>query len=226
MKTGVLVYVRLDSARLNKKALQIINGRSLVSIVILRAKRVDSAQVIIASTNRDIDRPLQEIASLNGVPFFGGDPADLVDRTVGVIQNFSLDRVVRVNGDSPLVSPELINAGLSLMEPSCPFVTNLHPRSYPYGVAVEIFDTKLYLSMQRFAQLEQREHVTAHLYSNIDRINHKNIRNNIDLSGSQHLTIDTQQDLDLYRRVIEQGHLDPGTVHFADYLKKLEEIKA
>lgn len=222
MNTGVLIFARLDSKRLPRKAVLEVQGRSLLSIVISRAKNISDARVIIASSDRDSDACLQEIARDHHVEFYGGNPTDLVSRSLAVISHYALDRFVRVNADSPLLSHELINRGLALMHPGRDFVTNLYPRSFPYGVSVEIVSAEVYRRLSVEARPEQLEHVTAHLYDNIAQLDYVNMSSQLTDAAQLIMTIDTVQDFLRYKQIIEQNNCDPVTITFEQYLLLLQ----
>ena len=74
-------------------------------------------------------------------------------------------------GDSPFVDPDLIDAGISLaLESEADLVTNLMPRSYPYGVAVEVIKVAAFRRCLPLFSPANREHVTQYFYQNPDDI--------------------------------------------------------
>ncbi len=103
---------------------------------------------------------------------------------------------MRVNGDSPLFEPSLINAALHRCS-GHGLVTNLIERRFPYGVAIEIVDTVHYLNLADTAQPEELEHVTRHLYRQADTSTVLSVTQQEDHSHL-HVAVDTLED---YERV-------------------------
>jgi spore coat polysaccharide biosynthesis protein SpsF len=77
------------------------------------------------------------------------------------------DAIVRINGDSPLIDPVLIDHAVGLFkEGGADIVTNVRPRTYPRGQSVEVIAlTALRLAVARMTTAEEREHVTPHIYA-------------------------------------------------------------
>jgi len=108
----------------------------------------------------------------------------------------SLDYFARLNGDSPFVDHELVDRACDLARRTgVDFVTNVCPRSFPYGVSVELFRTAVYaLGYERMSEPEDFEHVTRYFYRHLADYRYRNIVNETgDLSGIR-LTVDTPED--------------------------------
>lgn len=196
--SAILVYARLGSKRLPRKALRTLGSYTLLELVLLRVKLVMDlmpVDIYLATTWNNDDDELCELAHKLGVNIFRGDENNVVKRTLGFIEKFEYSNISRVNGDCPFVDPSLIAKGIELTNQGFDFVTNIYKRSFPYGISVECFSTELYIRKAALVEDKEEEHVTAHLYRLIDEINYFSIQCLVNLSHIS-LTVDTAIDLE------------------------------
>ena len=218
MSLGVFIYARVDSRRLPGKVLRPFGRATLLEHVIRRSLQVRAQRWSLLTSDRDIDEPLARVAGDLGLDIVRGSATDLVARTIKAIDTLEVTRFVRVNADSPLFEPRLVNALLErgrLEE----FASNLLERRFPYGVAVESIDASLYQSLATTAGADELEHVTQHLYRQLERLSALSLTQQADHSHLN-LAVDTQDD---YERVQALFHPDtPPTTPYWE-LVNLEE---
>ena len=195
--SALVIYSRLGSRRLPQKALKSLGSYSLLEFIILRLKPLEEAldtKIIIATTDKKEDESIVKIAKKHDVSYFRGDENNVVKRTFDLINYFDIEYFCRVNGDCPFVDQELIIAGYEELIKGKEFVSNIIERTYPYGVAVEWVNSKMYIEFVDDIESQEKEHVTKHLYRNLDRIEFKSMISKTDLSMHS-LTVDTYEDL-------------------------------
>ena len=211
-RIGAVILARMDSQRLPGKAIAKIGGRSLLSYV---AGQLPSdilcTPPILATSSRGIDDPLVEEAHDLGLLVYRGDVDNVAGRFLKAAVAHELEGVLRINGDSPFIAPELVRRAIvAFTSQKLDFVTNIRPRSYPYGVSVELVRPDILADcLKRSTCPDDREHVTRCLYGQIERLAHLN------LTDSQHriggprtkirLTIDTLKDFEAFRGFVEEG---------------------
>jgi spore coat polysaccharide biosynthesis protein SpsF len=194
---GIIIFSRTGSSRLPNKALMKVGDYKLLELIIKRLKPLASElnlKIILATTTKEEDDELVEIAKNEGILWFKGDELDVMNRTKAIIEKFQLKAFCRVNGDCPLVDRELIKKGYFLSKEGYDLVSNIIKRSFPYGIAVEWISSKIFIKHFLAASKEELEHVTKHLYRLRDEINSFSIENEKDLS-SYSIVIDTYEDL-------------------------------
>lgn len=107
---GIIVVCRLNSKRLPRKALVELNGVPAIErclINTLASKR--SVMTILATSTHQEDEELKN-HTLNGrIKFFRGSENDPAARMLEAAELNGIDFIVRVTGDSPLISYELID---------------------------------------------------------------------------------------------------------------------
>ncbi len=214
-----VVVARMDSTRLPGKVLMRVAGMSLFELACARAGRSAALhQVALATSDRSCDDPLVAEATRLGLPVFRGDVNDVAGRVAACAGGLGATHFVRLNGDSPFPDPVLIDAGVRIaLAEGADLVTNLRPRSYPYGVAVEVVRLGVFqAALPRFAPTE-REHVTQHLYLNGERFRILPLPP-ASLPGleSIRLTVDEPEDLSRIARIAEKLE---GRLGCAGYLE-------
>lgn len=172
MRTGILIFARLDSRRLPGKALRPIGGRPMLGRVIDRARLISGGvPVVIATSDRNSDTPIAEFAQGEQVAVFRGSAHDVAARALACVSAHGFDRFARICGDSPFLDPALFGRMLDLHDRDRPdLVTNTFPRSYPIGQSAEIVSTAaLRRLIAETDHPEDREHVTRYFYGRPER---------------------------------------------------------
>lgn len=107
---GITVICRLNSSRLPRKAVLDLNGVSAIERCIINtlSSKHSTKTVLATSTNPD-DAELEEYVVNDNVGFFRGSEDDPAERMLDAAEKYGFDIIVRVTGDSPLISYELID---------------------------------------------------------------------------------------------------------------------
>ncbi len=126
---SIIIPARLASSRLPEKALADLGGKPMVVRVAERARLSAAAQVWVATDHADIAAACAE----HGVPtvMTGSHHESGTTRLAEAVQILGLPDeaiVVNVQGDEPLIDPELINSTAELLAQStAPMATAAHP---------------------------------------------------------------------------------------------------
>ena len=195
---GAIILARMASSRLSGKVLRQLAGKPLLDHVIDRARRMRCAGTLVVATSTEPgDDAIAAHCARRGVGVFRGPHEDVAARILGCAQEHGLELFVRINADSPFVDPGLIDQALErAVRERLDFVTNLHPRSYPYGVAVEVFRTAAYrAAYELMSEAADREHVSRYFYRHIQSFRCATLR--LDGADYSHLrlAVDTAEDL-------------------------------
>jgi spore coat polysaccharide biosynthesis protein SpsF len=206
VKKAAIVLARLDSQRFPHKALYEIHGKALLEWCISWIYPNNDFEVIIATTDRELDNPIEALAKRNGITCFRGDTHNVAKRVFDCVEEFNIDYFARVNGDSPFVIKSLLQFAFEKIENSdIDFVTNLVPREFPYGISVEVFNAQVYKETYKYFESENyKEHVTPCFYENISNFNPYFIRYN---NGNDHhirLVVDNFEDSLVIEKILSQ----------------------
>ena len=207
MTIGAIIQCRLDSSRLQGKVLLPAAGKPLLWYLLARCRTISElgggASVVVATSQRPVDEPIVDYCRQNGIRVYRGPAEDAAKRLIEAAQEAGFSHFFRMNGDSPFIEHPLVAEAASRAAGSAyDFVTNLHPRSFPYGVSVELVRTAaLAGAYPRFASAEHREHATLFFLERMAQVPHYNISNGADLSGVR-MAIDTLEDFRSFERVV------------------------
>lgn len=124
----VIIPARLASSRLPNKPLADIAGKPMVVRTAQRAALSGAVRVIVATDHEDIARACEQ----HGVEvcMTRCDHPSGTDRIAEVAAKLQLPAdavVVNVQGDEPLIDPDLIAATAQQVSPDCPMATAAHP---------------------------------------------------------------------------------------------------
>lgn len=198
-KLGAIIFSRLDSNRLFGKALIDIEGRCLLERVIDRTKLIeDISEIIVATSDREIDDPIANFAKKKGVEIYRGSCDDVFQRSIQACKKFKLNGFARICGDRPYFDYELVSKGIQIFKNSeLDLVTTLYPKTFPPGLTTEIINIRLLEKYDKSIQdAYDREHLTTFFYENNLEIKIKNIDNkNYQKMKNISLVVDNHHDL-------------------------------
>lgn len=211
MKVGVIVCARLNSTRLPRKMLADIKGMPLLWHIVNRLQACESLdEIIVAAT--DSDTEIAEFCKKEDIKYFQGDEQDILGRVYGAAREYALDVVVRVWGDCPLPSPKLIDETVAEFKD-----TNyqyLYTEKYPVGQNIAVMPAGMLESWDTNLKDQEYRHwfhkwctEQGWAVSKVSPIDYSKVN----------LCVDTQDDLDRIREVMEPVKFRIGKRRFAEY---------
>ena len=182
----------------------------MIDILYERLQYVHDVNLILATTTRNVDDPLADYAQSKNISVYRGSFLDVAHRLMSCANHFKLSHFCRINGDSPLADPDLIN---SMYDSHLSFLpdltTNIFPRTYPSGLSVEVITLKPFLRAYPSFTPSDKEHVTQYFYSHPDEFHIKNFISDLPLSSSS-VAVDDPASLSYVRRLLssmESSHV-------------------
>jgi spore coat polysaccharide biosynthesis protein SpsF len=204
MKTIAIIQARMGSQRLPGKVLHTVLGKAMLSYLIERVRRCDLLDSFIVATTREpTDDALAAFCANMGISCYRGSNLDVARRFFDIVNIYSPDVFVRINGDSPLLDQRLIDRGLGYFHNGdYGIVTNVFPRSFPRGQSVEILRSDIFTkTYPKMVRVEDLEHVTTYFYDHSRDYAILNFSCAEDISDCQ-LSVDTTQDLVMFERIV------------------------
>ncbi len=209
----------MGSSRLPGKVLKDIAGRPMLAYQMERLRRVKRAdRIVVATSDQPADDALERFCQKEKIAYVRGSEDDVLARYYAAIERFPADIVVRITADCPLIDPALVDEAIAAYEPD--YVSNMLEKTYPLGMAVEVFSAQALREAHREAKdPAEREHVTPFIYRHPERYRLKSLTMAPNLSHHR-WTVDTPEDFELVSRLLKT--LKP---HFTlqDVLAVLEE---
>ena len=202
MSTAIVVQARMGSSRLPGKVLKDIAGRPMLSYQMERLRRVKRAdRIVVATSDKPADDALERFCQKEKIAYVRGSEDDVLARYYAAIERFPADIVVRITADCPLIDPALVDEAIGAYEPD--YVSNMLEKTYPLGMAVEVFSAQALREAHREAQdPAEREHVTPFIYRHPERYRLKSLTMAPNLSHHR-WTVDTPEDFELVSRLLK-----------------------
>ena len=227
MKTVIIVQARMTSTRLPGKVLKKVLDKPLLEYQIERLRRVKLAdEIVIATTVNDTDRPIIELCERLSIPYFRGSEEDVLARYYGAAKEHYADVVVRVTSDCPLIDPQVIDKVIHFYIENTDkhdYVSNSLKRTYPRGMDTEVFSLRaLHEAFLEATAQPDREHVTPFVYRHPERYRVGNIVYSENQS-SHRWTVDTPEDFELIRRILEAIYPQNPEFRLEDCLNLLQQ---
>ncbi|MCK4319948.1 glycosyltransferase family protein [Candidatus Micrarchaeota archaeon] len=221
-KIVAIVQARMGSSRLPGKSLKIIRGKPLILLVLERVRKAKTIdEIIVAIPARKQDDSLAEIIQNSGFFVFRGSEKDVLDRYYQAAKSKSLDIVVRITGDCPLIDPAIIDKAVKFfVDNNYRFVSNSTPDSPESGFDVEVFSFKdLEIAWRNASLLSEREHVTPYLKKHLPN-SFVHIFSNDRRLNKLHCSVDRPEDLIFVKKLYDML-AESGKEHDFSYLDVL-----
>lgn len=223
MKTVAIIQARMSSTRLPGKVLAEVIGKPLLFHVVERSRACPLLdEVMVATTDKVPDDPVAYFCREKGIPFFRGDPDDVLKRYADAARSGNADVVVRITADCPLIDPTIVGKVIEeFRKNQYDYATNVLDRTYPRGLDTEVIGRSLLESLERDVHdPEDREHVTRYIYCHPQEFKIGSVKHTEDLSRHR-WTVDTPEDLLFVRTVY--NHFGQDRFSWKDLLKALDE---
>ena len=192
-----VIQARMNSSRLPGKVLMDINGKPMLWHVVNRLRKSEYVKdIIIAATTKD--KEIVAFTRKNKLRCFLGSEDDVLGRFYNATVKFRLKvnptMVIRITADCPLIDPKEVDRTVDY------FLAN--DVDYVYngidGFDVEVFSRDVLERAQyRATTKEDREHVTSYIIRNYKAAT-------LNTSKTPHLSVDTQEDLSLIRKIFQE----------------------
>jgi spore coat polysaccharide biosynthesis protein SpsF len=204
MKVGAIIQARLGSTRLPGKVLKQVLGKTLLEYQIervQRAKLID--EIIVATTTSEKDQSIVDLCRTHSIPYYRGSEDDVLSRYYEAATEFSLDTIIRLTSDCPLIDPEIIDQTIELfMRNEFDYTANIVKRTFPRGLDVEVFSKATLKKLHETAQKqEHKEHVTTFIFDHLDDFKIGSLEDSKDYSQLR-WTVDTAEDFLLIERIL------------------------
>ena len=210
-RIGIIIFARMSSSRLPGKMLRPLGPTTLFDRVVERARLLDH-DMMLATSDQESDDPLVERARELDLPVFRGSLDDVLGRALAAARHAGFDAFCRLCGDRPLMPLDDMRRGMEVMRRSLiqgtplDLVTTHLPTPVPPGLATEIIRTDVLAEIHNNGPRENElEHVTTAFYEYPDAFQIHPMATDLRKIGIVHLSVDTEHDLQLIGKIIEQN---------------------
>lgn len=209
---GCIIQARIGSSRLPGKVMQKIDGDcNLLDYVIKQlqsSKKIE--KIIIATTDLIEDNVICDYLRSHKINFFRGSSEDVLDRYYQCAKQYSIDTIVRITADNPLIDPNIVDTIIDKYKNhKCDLATNTIKRTFPYGTEVEVFSfDSLTKAWKQAKKPSEREHVTPFIRDPQNGFILLNVDYNENLSHIRY-TVDRIEDLNLVKKIVQNVSVRP-----------------
>lgn len=223
---GAIVQARMGSTRLPNKVLLEAAGKPLLGHLIKRLSRSTMLeQIIVATSTHPQDAAIADYCATLGVAVFRGSEHDVLDRYYQAARAHSLDVIVRVTADCPLIDPALLDDMVQFFlkhRDQYDLVTNRHPLTFPDGLDVDVMAMdKLAYAWQHASTPQQREHTVPFFWEAGLRVH--NVEHPERLFEQHRWTLDYPEDYQLIRQLYDALYCDDRLFTTQDTLEYLAQ---
>jgi len=226
MKIIGVIQARINSSRLPGKVLLEIQGKPILWHIynrLQKCKLLDS--VVISTGESNKNKQIIDFANQNKIPIFVGSEDDLINRLYKTAKNFEASAIVRITADCPLVDPDLLDQLLREFidnENTFDIITNNIVRTYPHGLDLEVYSTKILEKLDKEMIPELREWFALYILKNTSKFRLLNKKHSVDLSNHR-WTIDYPEDYEFIKKIYDELYSKDQIFVMNDILKLLQK---
>ena len=225
---GCIIQARMGSSRFPGKVMQKIDSNYTVIDYVIKQLKLSKKieKILVATTNLTEDAVICDNLLFQKIEFYRGSSEDVLDRYYQCAREFSIDTIVRITADNPLIDPNIVDLVVDeYKNQKCDFATNTIHRTFPYGTEVEVFSFEVLEKTWKNAKKpSEREHVTPFIKDPNNRFILINTEYQEDLSHLRY-TVDRIEDLKLVKEIVKNIPTRPILIQdVIELYKKRPEI--
>ncbi len=217
---AAIVACRMKSSRLPEKAIARIGDLSSIELCLKNILKFDNINhTVLATSTLDEDAVLKDYTYSDSVIFHQGDPEDVIQRYLDIIDKLGIDVVVRITGDCPFTSKDIHSVLLkSHFEKGADYTT---APGACIGMNEEIYNVAALRKIKSyFPYADYSEYMTYYVTNNPNHFNINKVELPEEYTRDYRMTLDYEEDLNLFNKVEE--HLKEKGLEFS--IKNLFEF--
>ena len=225
MRYIAVIQARMGSTRLPGKVLRDMAGKPMLERIInnvSNSKRI--SKTVVATSDLAENQEIVNLCNKMGVAVYRGSERDVLSRMMIAVEQEKADVMVRLTGDNPLVTGDLIDLVLEELDNNqneYDYIHTLDGSGWPYGLAVEAVRVSCLREAMKSTDELDREHVTFYVRNRPNHFRHHFVICPM-VCESMSATVDTLPEFEKVRHVFDwliQGNL-PMT--YGNVLKALQ----
>jgi glutamate-1-semialdehyde aminotransferase/spore coat polysaccharide biosynthesis protein SpsF (cytidylyltransferase family) len=222
MKKVAIIQARMGASRFPGKVLEFLNKKPVLHWVVdavLLIPTID--QIVVATSDTEIDQPIADWCSKNQIAVFRGSESDVLSRFYVAAKEHNADVVVRITADCPLLDPNIVGQVLYLVvSGEVDYASNVSPATWPDGLDCEAFTiAALEEAHHKAGRQSDREHVTPYIRNNQYKFKIANVPAAMLGLQKHRWTIDTKEDLEFVEKLVKETKVNATTYDYLETLK-------
>lgn len=227
MKTAIFITIRMDSSRLPGKTMCAILGKAVLEHIVQRAKLArEFDEIIVCTTEREVDDQVARLADKLDVKVFRGSLEDKLERWNGAARAYDIDYIVTFDGDDLLCEPELLDMGAKQIRTgNYDFIEA--PKGLICGAFTYAFTAKALKKVCEIKATDDTEMMWTYFKdTGLFRTGFLENVDDIYFSDEYRLTLDYPEDLDFFTKVFEHFDCVGNDVPLRDIVGYFKEYPA
>ncbi len=220
---GAVVVCRMKSKRLPKKALQKVGELTSVELCIKNTLQFQNVnKVILATSTHPDDDVLKDYTYSSAVDFFKGSEDDVIDRFLKIAEKYHFDIIIRVTGDSPYRSNEVLQLLMkSHFEKGADYTA---AKNAALGTNTEIINVQaLKKVIELFNGAPYSEYMSYYFKNNPEHFKLNIVTLPEQYTNNFRLTLDYEEDLQLFKAIEEKFTYSKNDFDTLQLFKFLDE---
>ena len=224
MKTAIFITVRTDSSRLPNKTMKEILRKPVLEHVINRAKQTTKFdEIIVCTTQRNIDDIVVEMALGCNVKVFRGSLDDKLERWNGAAHTYDIDYIVTFDGDDLFCDPYLLDKGAEQIKNGEYDFIEL-PKGLICGAFTYAFTAKALKKVCEIKDSTDTEMMWTYFKdTGLFRTGYLENVEDIYFSDDYRLTLDYPEDFEFFTKVFEHFNCSNNDVPLKEIVKYFRE---
>jgi N,N'-diacetyllegionaminate synthase len=224
-KIAVFVTARLKSKRLKNKALAYIGKKSSIEWCLENSSKIKNIdKVYLLTSYLKKDDKLAKFKFKKKFKIFRGNPENIVERFLQAAKKFKIETIIRVTGDNPFISHEIISILIkSHFKNNSDFTTAIKSAT---GTSAEIIKVSALKYLEsKIKNFSKSEYLTMFFLDNPEyfKINSVNLPKK--LIRNYRLTLDYKEDLLMLNELYKILHQKKLTVNLNNIFRILDQNK-
>ncbi|OFX46459.1 MAG: hypothetical protein A2046_04745 [Bacteroidetes bacterium GWA2_30_7] len=226
---AAIISVRLSSGRLPNKGIIDIYGKTLLERVVINVQKSKFIDKIIVATTTDVnDDRIEELCNKQNLNVYRGSNLNLVKRYKEAAEKYSIDVVVRVTGDNPLTSYEVIDLLIESHFKNNADYSKVKYDRIPIGASAEIISLQAFKTlMDAGIDLSYTEYMTYYFTMNehIFKVNEIDVPNEF-IAPDLRLTVDFEEDAQFVRLIYKKLCVNNNAISLRQVIEFIESNKS
>lgn len=204
----ISVAARMASNRLPGKVMADVWGRPLLAWQIDRLRLCKRAELVLTVPADPINDPIRALAAEQGVRVIEQIEGEMIASHARVMEQTGAGRMVLAGADDPFLEPEMIDSLVDALD-GCDYAETA---GWPFGMNGWAWTRWAMLeAASDDASLDERRHVRPYFLRRPHHFSTRMVRRpGFDLYNALRLTVDTEGDLELVRRLYRELRYVPA----------------
>lgn len=213
------VPVRLKSSRLPNKAISDIYGVPAIERCLINALSISNVDKVILATSDTIEDDVLMKYNLGGqVEVVRGPENDVLERIMPSLDKYRPDHVLRITGDSPVVSYELSEELINFHIEKNSDATYINP-NVAHGIAADIYKKEALLKLKKLQPVTSFSEYLIYYFTNNPNIFAVNEFNPPQkFIQDWRVTLDNKKDSELINLIFKHHKISNRAIQFEEIL--------